>query len=353
MPIHDVGYRNWSGPLTSAMTRWWTISEAGIRTALKSRWIRRAMLASWLPVIYFGVCFFLFEKMMDPNLANMAQRHGVPGVTEGMEILEEQGGADILNQAEREMDRRAFEQLPLLESIPNQEALATAFESEDERVIRNTAWNWLLSTFLRYPQGMMTLLIIGLIVPPLISRDVRSRAFLLYYSRPITRLEYLIGKLAIPGAVLALITMVPAMALYFFGVMLSPNMSVVFDTWDIPIRIVVATAVAVVPTCLIALLFSSLTQESRYAGFAWFTVWGLGAVVWFIIYFSNSGGGQLPFDSNWSLISLYSTIGRVQAWVFGLEPEFSSVLPSMIVLALITVLSALWLNRRVSAPVRN
>ncbi len=353
MPIHDVGYRNWSGPLTSALTRWWTISEAGIRTALKSRWIRRAILAAWLPVIYFGVLFFMFEKIMDPSISDFARQLGMPQAEQAIEVLEEEGGEQFVEQLDNRMRQQGFEELPLPEFIPNKDALAAALETGDIRVIRNTTWNWLLSTFLRYPQGLMTLLIIGLIVPPLISRDVRSRAFLLYYSRPITRLEYLFGKLAIPGMVLVLITLVPAMALYCFGVMLSPDMSVVFDTWDIPFRIVIATAVGVVPTCLIALLFSSLTQESRYAGFAWFTVWGLGAVVWWLIYFPNSQGGEIAFDSNWSLISIYSTIGRVQAWVFGLESDMSRVLPSLVVLTIITVLSLAWLNRRISAPVRN
>ena len=134
--------------------------------------------------------------------------------------------------------------------------------------------------------------------------------------------------MVIPASILTLITMVPAFGLYFFGLMLSPDLSVVLDTWDLPFRVFLAALVCIIPVCLISLLFSSMTQESRFAGFAWFTVWSLGAVVWTMIYGINQGmlmstydgEGPIPeFDSNWSLVSLYSTIGRVQSWLFGLE----------------------------------
>ena len=57
-------------------------------------------------------------------------------------------------------------------------------------------WSWLLYTFLRYPQGGIMVLMVGIIAPPLISQDVRSRAFLLYFSRPLARWQYALGKLA-------------------------------------------------------------------------------------------------------------------------------------------------------------
>lgn len=53
-------------------------------------------------------------------------------------------------------------------------------------------------------------MVIGLIAPPMISQDVRSRAFLLYFSRPLTRGEYLLGKLASVWVYLSLISTLPA-----------------------------------------------------------------------------------------------------------------------------------------------
>ena len=363
MPLHDVGYRSWKGSLTSAWTRWWTISEVGVRAALASRWIRRIILASWFPVIYFGILFFAFETMMETSFRDLARQ------TSGTEFLSEiqlsdevSDAADQVEQIQMLRDRKDNAEYkvksklladnPMIRRLPNAEVLVASLESGDESQLRRTVWGYLLSTFLRYSQGMMTLMIVGLVVPPLISRDVRSRAFLLYYSRPITRMEYLIGKIAIPGFVLSLVKLVPGLVLYFLALMLSPDLSVIADTWDLPFRVIAATVVCIVPTCLIGLLFSALTQESRFASFAWFTVWGLGAVVWFGIYGSNSQGGTIPFDSNWSLISIYSTIGRVQSWIFGLEMNVSQVVPSIVTLVGLSLFSFVLLYRRISAPIR-
>ena len=376
MPIHDVGYRRWKGEITATWSRWTSITAVGIRTALTSRWIRRILLAAWFPVIYFGIILFFIEGLMVtiPS-GQISQSIGLPAEipanqrTSNLEgdrlpqlapnlTNQDEGNAveELVRNAEEqgafELRKRALAQNPLIGFLPNGEALSRALQTGGPSEFRHTVWCYLLSSFLQYSQGFMTLMIVGLIVPPLISRDVRSRALLLYYSRPITRVEYVLGKLAIPGFVLMMITLVPALVLYLVGVMLSPDLSVIRDTWDVPFRIILGTVVCVIPTCLIGLLLSSLTQESRFAGFAWFTVWGLGAVVWLGIYSSNSTPNGRPYESDWSLISIYSTIGRVQSWIFGLEMDIQRVLPSMVLLVVVSVVSAIWLYRRVSAPIR-
>ena len=324
MPIHDVGYRNWKGHLTAIWTRWWVIAEAGILTALKSRWIRNSLIASWIPVLYIGFLVFFFEQTMEMPTDEVVQWHHRASVDD----------VNISDEIERRARQEWFRSVATM--FPNSESLSEAFSSGDEGIIRNRTWCWVLMNFLRYPQGIMTLLVIGMVAPPLIARDVRSRAFLLYYSRPIGRFEYILGKTAVPMMLLMLITLVPALALYCFGVMLSPNLNVIWDTWDIPIRIVFATMVCLIPTCLLAMLFSAMTEESRFAGFAWLATWGLGFVVWMVIYITmaaqspeiNNGVFSVDVQSNWSLVSLYSTIGLVQAWVLGQEP-FSRVWPSI------------------------
>ena len=354
MPIHDVGYRPWSGPLTNNLTRWWTITEAGVAGAFKSRWVRRAMLLSWLPILNFGVAVFMFEQMMDKPTSDLLREYSIQI---GPETFQETADELKDDMARRVIAQRLENQFDFL---PESDALFDAAATNDKRIMRHQVWSYIIAMFLRYPQGVMTLLLVGLVVPPLISRDVRSRAFLLYYSRPITRMEYLMGKIAIPASLLFLITLVPAMGLYLFGLMLSPDLSVILDTWDLPFRIAAATAVCIIPVCLLSLLFSSLTQESRFAGFAWFAVWGMGTVVWLMIYLNTQaqaiaeGNGEAAANgtSHWSLVSLYSTIGRVQSWIFGLETDFTAIIPALSLLVIISLVSFVWLYRRISAPVR-
>jgi len=54
---------------------------------------------------------------------------------------------------------------------------------------------------------------------------------------------------------------------------------------------------------------------------------------------------------NWSLLSIYNTLGDVQSWIFGFR-SFSDVWPAFTLLAVITVVSFLVLHRRVAAPLR-
>ena len=340
MPLHKVGYRSWTGEKTPIWKRWWIITETGFQIAFKSNWVKRILLVSWLPVLYWGVAVFVIEQSLAENIEKLS------------------GGANV----QRELTEEFIEWIEDdFEAIPQTEALKESLQSGEREEVRHVIWSWLLMTFFRYPQSTAMLFLLGIVVPGLISRDIRSRAFLMYFSRPIGRLEYIIGKFMIPTAFLLLITTIPAICLYLFGVMLSPTFSVTLVTWDIPLRIVVASICLVLPTVSIALMLSSVTQESRFATFAWFTIWALGFVSWFAIRIARTIQlrAESPFADevlqdqvvrNWSLISLYNNLTDVQSWAFGFV-SFSEVWPACVVLIGVTAVSLLLLYRGVSAPI--
>lgn len=151
-----------------------------------------------------------------------------------------------------------------------------------------------------------------------------------------------------------MISAVPALVLYVLGVLLSPSANVVFDTWDLPLRIIAASAVLMIPTASLALCMSSLTQESRYAGFGWFAVWILGWFTYAVmtnIEFERLREYQPAVQEKWSPVSLYHGLGQVQGWVFGFA-SFDQIKVSAITLLVVTVVSTLILFRRISAPLR-
>ena len=312
MPIHDLGYRAWQGRLMPEVTRFWVIAQTGIALAWKNRWLRRLLLLAWVPALYLGVALFLFEQA----LANRSY----------MQIA-----------------------LEFVGPFPGIDVVREALQTGDPVVARHTAWTWLLLMFFRYPQGLLMALVVGLIAPPLVAKDVHSRAFLLYFSRPLTRVEYILGKLAVVCAYVMMITTLPALSLYLLGVLLSPpDTAVLASTWDLPLRILAASVVLMVPTAALALAFSSLTSRTFYAGFAWFAVWLLGLVAYLIL--EGTLGSALP--ERWVLLSLYHSLGQVQTWIFGLEKSLSEVLPSAGLLAAIAVVSLVVLFHRVSSPMR-
>jgi ABC-type transport system involved in multi-copper enzyme maturation permease subunit len=312
MPIYDLGYRGWQGRTIPEAGRFWAITDTGIRLAWRTKFLRGLPLLGLIPAAVFAVGFFAFEQVVSTGMKGEAV-----GFLRG-----------------------------LLGEIP-------------VRMDRHFIWSALLCNFFRYPQATVMALLVGIIAPPLVANDVRSRAFMLYFSRPLTRIEYVLGKMAVLWAYLLMIATIPALCLYVLGVFLSPQFSVVADTWDLPLRILGASAVLMIPTAALALALSSLTSESRYATFAWFGIWVAGSVAWAIV---NGNFPDIPPGSRTpaqtalvervTLASLYHTLGHVEKWVFGLEDSFAKVSSAAIELAAITVVSLMVLFRRVSSPMR-
>ena len=415
MPIHDLGYRSWPGKYSSDFFRFWVISASGIRVVARNKWLRRMLLAAWLPTVGLAVIIFGYERMLE-NRDRAFFAAEIQGSVFG-QLGDVLGDADVVMEA---------------------------LSQEDPQRGRHLMWSWLLSSFLRVPQAVMTMLVIGMIAPPLIARDMRTRAFLMYFSKPIGRYEYVLGKMMIVSVYLVFITTAPALGCYCFGVALSNDLSVVLDTWDLPLRVLLASLVFIVPAVSISLMFSSLTSESRFAGFAWFAFWGLGFIAWNVTYTvmiqytrneiteemeseraleedlddwidqaieqSVRAGVLEPSDvveapveptpgtlltpkqeadleverhqyrrmmviardmmkdqrlrerleqsraeisrHPLSLVSLYDTLVRLQRWIFGLEKQWEAVLPSLIVTILVTIFAWFILIRRVSAPIR-
>jgi hypothetical protein len=157
--------------------------------------------------------------------------------------------------------------------------------------------------------------------------------------------------MAVVWAYVAMITTIPALALYLTGVMLSPDLSVIGHTWDFPLRILAASVILTIPTTAIALAFSAVTTRSYYAGFGWFAVWAFGFITYYTLFAALEGLGR--WNDHWSLVSLHHTLGKVQTWVFDIGAvSFTDVLPSLILLVTVSVLSIGIIYERVSAYVK-
>lgn len=411
MPIHDLGYRGWSGTSASGLLRCWTIAFSGIKVAARNKWLRRTLILAWIPTLIVGGVLFGYEQ--------------------------------ALKESEGPLQENQFDFMQFVaEGLLETDVVVEGLRAKDPGEGRHATWSWILCTFLRLPQAGWTMLVVGMLAPPLIARDIRSKAFLLYFSRPISNYEYVVGKVAIVSAYIAFITTLPALGCYVVGLMMSSDFGAILDTWDIPLRIIVASIVFIIPAVSVALMFSSLTSESRFAAFAWFTTWVLGAVAWQVIYavlaFSGVGsdatqryevmekeeGVRIEFEEKlrglglseqeilkarievisvargasergseffederfseqeeyvdkWitieeernqieqrafdrqkqanhhpaAIVSLYDTLVRVQRWVFGLE-EFRYAWPAMLMAVFVTIFSWIVMLRRVIAPIR-
>lgn len=326
MPIHDAGYRPWAGRLVPAVGRWVVIAATDIRRTWKSHWLRRLVFFALMPILLLSIPFFLLEQaIQDPRAWQDAAR-GIANLP-----------------------------LPDIASLRDALSIDLASASTEElNALRHAVWSFLLLFMFRNSQAVLMVMVVGIAAPPLISQDVRSRAFLIYFSRPVARLEYLLGKIGTLTFFLCLITTVPAMLLYIAAVLLSPDFSTVAATWDLPVRILLASVVLILPTSALALMYSSLTVESRYAGFAWFATWIMGYVVYSVtMAFEASAGGPHEGTPMWrSLYSPYHMLGIVEARVFDMHEVGAPVGWAVAILLAVTVVSIGVLYRRISSPMR-
>ena len=322
MPIHNLGYREWTGQKESGRSRWKVIAGIGIRRAWQSTWLRRMVFIVWAAPLAYAIFLFAFEQASQ---------------TSGMDARVLRNVAQTLLPAES--------QPALREAIDN-------FDPSDKEkmisVVRPLVWK---STMLQLArtQTIGLILVVGLVAPSLISHDVRSRAFLLYFSRPLSRLQYIFGKFSTVAGFLLITCTIPQLMLFLFALLLSPDISVLQFTWDIPLRALLASAAIIIPTSLLALMLSSLTVESRFATFGWFCIWIFGLMAYTVSAGVNNG----PPEGVLRAVFLCQMCADLSAWIMDVPLTHPQDLGLQIATTIgITLISMAVIFRKVSEPMR-
>jgi ABC-2 type transport system permease protein len=135
-------------------------------------------------------------------------------------------------------------------------------------------YDYFLLTELRL--SMIVILLVG---PGLISRDLRFNALPLYFSRPLRRIDYFIGKLGVVVTFLGMVLVVPSLIAYLLGLVFSLDLSVLRDTLPLLLACVGYGAVISVSAGLLILALSSLSRNSRYVGLFWLALWFVTSIV--------------------------------------------------------------------------
>ncbi|HOF39442.1 MAG TPA: ABC transporter permease subunit [Candidatus Hydrogenedentes bacterium] len=143
----------------------------------------------------------------------------------------------------------------------------------------------------------------------MICNDFRDNLIEIYFSKPLTRLDYIAGKVITLVLVGALLTAIPDTLLVLLHNLLSPGWETLRETYWIPFSIAGFSACIVLPCALGVLASSALFSSERYAGIAVF-----------MILFANSAlGTVLPAlvrNPNFSIVSLPMAVNRVGETLF-------------------------------------
>jgi ABC-2 type transport system permease protein len=100
----------------------------------------------------------------------------------------------------------------------------------------------------------------------LIANDLRTGGILVYLSRPLTRRDYVLGKLGVPVALNLTVTLVAGLALYGIALSLAPDQYFKWDLVWIGPAIVIQSIIVSVFVGLLVLAVSALSRSGRVAG---------------------------------------------------------------------------------------
>jgi ABC-2 type transport system permease protein len=234
MPIFDQGYQHWSGELTGHAWRWLAITRHGVRIGMKNRLLRIALMLAWLPAVMlaFSLCVWGLIEQKSEMVAPLLSF---------LDFL----GPEIL-------------------------ADPVAYRVE----IWTLCFDYFLLTELRF--SMIVVLLVG---PSLISQDLRFNALPLYFSRPLRRIDYFLGKLGVIAAFLGMVLIVPCLIAYFLGLLFSLDITILRDTLPLLFACIGYGLLMTLSAGLLILALSSLSRNSRYVGLFWLAVWFVSSIV--------------------------------------------------------------------------
>ncbi|HYL04492.1 MAG TPA: hypothetical protein VE075_00525 [Thermoanaerobaculia bacterium] len=255
MAVYERNYRRYAGPLTTRWQRFLVVPRYALANVMRSRAF----------VMFYLLCFF-------PPFA-------------GLLIIYLRHNLSALKLLGIPLDR-------LREALP----IDAGFFCQSLAI-----------------QAFLAFLLAVAVAPALVAPDLRNNGLALYMSRPFSRAEYLLGKLAVLALLISTITWIPGVLLFllqgylegagWFGAQGRALGALFAGSW-----------VLIVSLSLLALAVS-----------AWVKWKPVARIVLVILYFVTLGFGRImewALGTWWSeMISFRQVIGTVWAGLFGLPPQ--------------------------------
>jgi ABC-2 type transport system permease protein len=231
MPIFDQGYQHWKGHLSGHAWRWLAITRHGVRIGMQGRIFRAVLLFSLLPAVVLATALCLW---------GLAERK-----------------SDLVTT--------------IVQFLVTAEILSPGVV-DDPRHYRVEIWTLCYNFFLSVELTLSMILIV-LVGPNLISQDLRFNALPLYLSRPLRRIDYLVGKLGVIAAFLGLSIIVPCLLTYALGLLFSLDITILKDTYRLLLASIAYGLVIILSSGMLILALSSLSRNSRYVALFWLSIW--------------------------------------------------------------------------------
>jgi ABC-2 type transport system permease protein len=175
----------------------------------------------------------------------------------------------------------------------------------------------------------------------LIANDRRANALQIYLSKPLTRAEYIFGKLAVLMTFLLLVTWVPGIVLLIVQIAFAGNFTFLRNNLYLFPAITLFSFIMVTMVAASMLALSSLSNSSRYVGILYAAVIFFTQAIYGVVY-------AVTRSTSLSWLSFSANLAQVGDVIFRLPPKYDTpwIVSALVILGVIAV-SGMVLERRV------
>ena len=270
MAIKEKGYAHWEGEPVQRKITWWPITRTGIRLTFRKKFFKLLYSLTLVPALVFLVGIYLSERLDDFRLT----------IGESSELL---------------------------------------------RVNPAFFKTYLTNEFLMF----MVAVILVLAGAGLIADDLKFNSLQLYFSRPIKKLDYFMGKASILVFYLFLLTLVPGLVLYIMKIVFSGSLDFVGKHPLLPLSIFGYSVLVTVFFSFYTLLLSSVSKNRRYVIILIVGIYFFSDILFGIFY-------NIFRSPYFSLFSLKVNLQQIGAAFFGVKPVYD--VPWLLSLAIVGVI---------------
>jgi len=282
MTIKEKGYTHWDGELKDGRFPWWPITRFGIKLTFKKKFFKFFFFMTLVPAVVYLVGIYISERLEDFNF----------------------------------MIRESTEFLQI-----NPTYFKSYFTNE----------------------GLLFMIVIVLVFAGagLISDDLKYNSLQLYFSRPLKKKDYFIGKAAVIVFFLFIVTLIPGLVFIIMKLVFSGSFKF-FASYPWLILSVIAYSIFVTAFfAFYSLFLSSIGKNRRYVAILIFGLYFFSDIIYEIFY----GIFKSPY---FSLFSLKINLQQVGAVIFNQKTQYAvSWVYSLLIIIGICILSALVLKKKI------
>jgi ABC-type transport system involved in multi-copper enzyme maturation permease subunit len=282
MAIKEKGYAHWDGELSEQRFPWWPIARYGIKLTFKKKSFKPFFMVSFIPAVFFLAIIYVSERIQDFKFM----------IRDSSSFLK--------------VDPKYFN---------------TYFTNN----------------------SLLFIMVIMMIFcgAGLISDDLKHNSLQLYFSRPIKKKDYFIGKTAVIVFFLSLLTLVPGLIFFLMKLVFSGSLKFFLAYPWLPISIIGYSFILTAFFSFYTLLLSAINKNRRYVAILIIGIY-LFSDIFYGIFYGN-------FHSQYfSLISLRADLQQVGAVIFNQKTPYN--IPwifSFLVLCAVCLLAAFVLKKKV------